>query len=232
MAILTPTKDKGATTKRTFMVVAEPDRLVTDEQLAAMMPDGGMNGPFVADLLSAMLTHERCGRHLYRSVEGRTNNPMLQAKYREFGDETEQHVDILERLIAEAGGNPAYVSPMARAVQGTDTRIVESTFVLAGSLDVMTAEMAMLDGVFLAESMDNANWTTFNRLVEMMPDGDLRQRFEAAGQEVGAQEQEHIGWATQTKERLTLLQATSKMTTSMGAKADELMARVKNWLAD
>ncbi len=49
-----------------------------------------------------MLTHERCGRHLYRSCESRSNNPVLQAKYREFGEQTERHVEILEGLIGVA----------------------------------------------------------------------------------------------------------------------------------
>src|SRR4051794_5585725 len=81
MTILIPTKEKGATTKPTTMVYAEPTQLVTDDMLRQQLPDLGMNTAFFADLLSAMLTHERCGRHLYRSVQGRTNNPMLQAKY-------------------------------------------------------------------------------------------------------------------------------------------------------
>src|SRR4051812_30533526 len=158
MTILFPTKDKGATTKPATMVYAEPTQLVTDDMLRDQLPDLGMNTAFVADILSAMLTHERCGRHLYRSVEGRTNNPVLQAKYREFGQETERHAEILEQLIAQMGGNPSYVSPAARAVEGMDSKLVESTFMLSGSVDLMTAEMAMLDAVFLAESADHANW--------------------------------------------------------------------------
>ena len=70
-----------------------------------------------------MLAHERCGTHLYRSVAGRTNNPVLQAQYEEFGDETERHVEILEELVTAAGGNPNYVSPAARATEGTDAKL-------------------------------------------------------------------------------------------------------------
>jgi hypothetical protein len=50
--------------------------------LDALFEGANVNGPFVADLLSAALAHERCGRHLYRSCEGRTNNPMLQRRQR------------------------------------------------------------------------------------------------------------------------------------------------------
>jgi len=230
MPTLTPTKATGGVTKLVPAIYAEPDRQITDADLASFMAGSELNGPFMAEMLSGMLAHERCGRHLYRSCEGRTLNPILQAKYREFGEETEQHVEILEQLITESGGNPSYVGPMARAVLGTDTNLVQSTFLLEGSLDLMTAETSMLDAVFLAESMDHTNWKLFTRLTETMPDGDLRSRYEAASRQVEPQEDEHLGWATQTKERLTLLQATSEA--PAGSKADELIARVKNWLAD
>src|SRR4051794_34236492 len=115
MATLTPTKIQGATTKALPTVTAEPGCTVTDDALATTSETTGLNGPFVADFLSAMLTHERCGRHLYRSVEGRTHNPILKSRYAEFGQETERHAEILEQLIAQAGGNPNYVSPIARA---------------------------------------------------------------------------------------------------------------------
>src|SRR3546814_13386017 len=83
----------------------------------------GANAAFVADLLSACLAHERCGTHLYRSVAGRTNNAILKAKYEEFGDETLRHVGILEELVASLGGNPSYVSPLARAVRSEERRV-------------------------------------------------------------------------------------------------------------
>jgi len=43
-------------------------------------------------------------RALYRSGEGRTNNPVLQKQYREFGSETERHVEVrrLMRLRVSA----------------------------------------------------------------------------------------------------------------------------------
>jgi len=232
MTILIPTKEKGATTKPTTMVYAEPTQLVTDDMLRQQLPDLGMNTAFFADLLSAMLTHERCGRHLYRSVQGRTNNPMLQAKYHEFGQETERHVEILEQLISQMGGNPNYVSPAARAVEGMDTKLVESTFMLAGSVDLMTAEMAMLDAVFLAESADHANWKALAAVAEQLPSGSMRDAFEAAVGEVEQQEDRHLEWASETKLKLVKLQAGSKTMTQIGANVEQVVAVIKEWLRD
>jgi hypothetical protein len=229
---LTPTKTTGGVTKALPGVYAEPDRYVDDASLAAAMPETGLNNAFLADLLSAVLTHERCGRHLYRSCEGRTSNPVLQAKYRDYGAETERHVELLEDLITAGGGNPSYLSPLARAVEGTDSNVLESTFLLRGSLDLATAEMAMLDAVVLAESIDHANWLLMAKLGDQLPEGPLRDQFQAAVNEVQAQEDDHLTWALATKERLTMLQLSPNATSALTDKADELLARVQNWLAD
>ena len=44
----------------------------------------------------------------------------------------------------------------------------------------------MLDAVFLAETIDHANWVTLGALTELLPDGALRRAFEAAVGEVEA----------------------------------------------
>lgn len=150
MITLTPTKQFGSTAKAHPVVYTEPGQTVTDEMLAEMVQVDGMNAAFVADLLSAYLTHERCGTHLYKSVAGRTNNPVLKSKYEEFGEETQRHVTILEQLIVSTGGNPTYVSPMARAVEAADSHALMSTYLGSGGLDPMAAELAMLDVVFMA----------------------------------------------------------------------------------
>jgi rubrerythrin len=225
--MLTPTKDKGAQTKFHEGIYAEPAQLVTDDELAAQLPDLGVNMPFLADVLSAMLTHERCGRHLYRAVAARAHNPMLKAKYEEFGKETERHVEVLETLVQQMGGNPAYVSPNARTVEAADTKLLESTYTTSGSVDPMTAEMALLDAVFIAESVDRANWQTFSTIVELLPDGELRDAMSAAAAEVEAQEDEHLGWATQTKQRMIALQVKSSAMQTVGVRVEELVARVR-----
>jgi len=75
------------------MTYVEPARTMTPEENEAFLADAGLNGPFVADLLSDMLAHERCGAQLYRSVSQRTNSPVLRERYDRFGNETVEHVE-------------------------------------------------------------------------------------------------------------------------------------------
>jgi hypothetical protein len=92
--------------------------------------------------------------------------------------------------------------------------------------------MAMLDAVFLAESADHANWKTLSELVKEFPAGDIRDAFRVAVDEVEAQEDEHLEWASSTKLRLVKLQAKSTPMARAGAVGEEFVARIKGWFAE
>src|ERR671910_789444 len=144
MPTLIPTAATGARSKPEHMTYVDPAHTMRPDEDEAFLANTGLNGPFVADLLSDMLAHERCGAQLYRSVAGRTHNPMLQRKYEDFGEETLTHVGILVGLL-------------------------ESTFLLGGSVDLMTQELVMLDAVLLAEAKDHANWACLSALTGELP---------------------------------------------------------------
>ena len=152
--------------------------------------------------------HERCGVHLYRSAAGRTTNADFRAQYEEFGQQTERHVQILEELIAGAGGDPMYVSPAARLTEKGNAGLLESTFMLNGPIDLDTAELAIVEAVLLAETKDHGNWELMRQLGEVMADGDLKAAMTAAVEEVLAQEEEHYGWAELARTELLYTAAT------------------------
>jgi ferritin-like metal-binding protein YciE len=230
MPILTPTAATGARTVPAEMTYVDPQRVVPPEQLGSFLADSGLNGPFVADLLSDMLAHERCGAQLYRSVAGRTNNPMLKRQYEHFGEETVEHVDILETLVGRLGGDPQYVSPAARATTKAGTGLLESTFLLAGSIDLMTQELVMLDAVLLAEAKDHANWGCLAALVENLPEGDVRDTFAEAVDQVLPQEDAHYGWASETRCKMISTQAKSRAVQLVGEATENLVDRIKSWI--
>jgi ferritin-like metal-binding protein YciE len=212
------------------MTVADPGRILPAEEPDEFLAGTGLNGPFVADLLSDMLAHERCGAQLYRSVAQRTNNPVLEERYKHFGEETVEHVAALERLITELAGDRTYVSAAASATEKAGTALLESTFLVAGSVDLMTLELVMLDAVLLAEAKDHANWSCLAAMVEDLPGGQVRDALDAAVDEIEVQEDEHLRWAQDTRCRMISLQATSSPPTSVSMKAEEVLARIKNLL--
>ena len=230
MPILTPTAATGARTVPAEMTYVNPANLMPPDEAKAFLADTGLNGPFVADLLSDMLAHERCGAQLYRSLAQRTNNPMLRKQYEHFGTETTEHVEVLENLIDQLGGDPNYVSPAARATTKAGTGLLESTFLLTGSIDLMTQELVMLDAVLLAEAKDHANWGCLAALAEGMPTGDIRDAFTNAVDQVLPQEDDHFGWVSETRCKLVSAQATSRAAQVVGEAAETVVSRIKKWL--
>lgn len=222
----------GGTSKPAPMTAIDPERLVLDEDLAALAEGSGLDGAFLADVLSDMLMHERCGSHLYRSVAGRSNNPMLKRRYEEFGAQTEEHIAVLERLIGDLGGDPGYVSPISRVTEKLDVGALEGSFLLSGSVDLMDQEMAMLNAVVLAETIDSANWETLAALGEALPDGPVKEAMTRAVEQVLPQEEEHIDWPRQMRMRMVLLQAQGKAARSIGLSTTALMERIHSLFDD
>jgi rubrerythrin len=196
------TKATGGTAKPVGVLYIEPDRQVPDAGSDTALVETGLEPAFTADLLSACLAHERCGVHLYRSVAARTTIDSLRERYERFGEETLEHVRLLEELITSTGGDPSYVSPSARATEKAGAGLVEGTYLLDGSVDADTAELAMLEAVALAETKDHANWELLAQLATAMSEGDVRAQLEAVSREVLGQENEHLTWARDTRTQM------------------------------
>jgi rubrerythrin len=189
----------------------------------------GLNGQFIADLLSGFLAHERCGSELYEAVSARTKNPALKARYEDFGRETKRHVEILTALIAECGGDPSYVSPIARCVESQDRSLLQATL-SANPESFMVLEMAMLDAVFVAESVDHANWQALSQMAEKLNSHAMGSALKRAVAEVEPEEDKHLRWAHDTRARMTMLQAGSSAMEARGEKAEEMFAKLQDWL--
>jgi len=207
------------------MTYVDPSQLVIDTPPA--LEGSGLNAPFLMDVLSAMLAHERGGAALYRAVAARSLNPVLQRQYRHFGEETVEHVSILEMLVANAGGDPMYVSPSARATERAGNSVIETTFMCSGSIDLMTAELVMLEAVILAEVKDHSNWSMLSQLVPKLPES-LRTSFADATARVEQQEEEHLSWAKDMRSKMITLQIQSGAMQKAGVAAEEMMAKIKS----
>jgi rubrerythrin len=184
-----------------------PECAMAAEQLESFLAGTGLNGRFMADLLSACLMHEQCGLHLYRTAVSMTDTPQLKARYEEFGRETEEHIRIFEELITACGGQPGYVSPMARLTEALDTKIHESAIALPDGADQAAFELAILEAVVLAETKCHADWSLIQQMTAALPQGEARSAFQRAVDEVEQQEDEHIRWAKQAWEEMILSQA-------------------------
>jgi hypothetical protein len=95
----------------------------------------------------------------------------------------------------------------------------------------MAQEMVLLDAVLLAETIDHANWSNLQRLVDELPEGPARSALAEAVAEIEDDEDQHLGWAKDTKSRLTIMMAKGPKMTKVASTVEELTARVKSWLS-
>jgi hypothetical protein len=125
------------------------------------------------------------------------------------------------------GGDPGYVSPSARASEKAGLGLVESMFLLGGSLDLMTQELVMLDAVLLAEAKDHANWSGLSQLVDVVTEGEVHDAVREAVERVEPEEDEHMGWARDIRIKLISAHVRSSAVQSVTAKAEETVARIQ-----
>ena len=137
---------------------------------------------------------------------------------------------MLEEVIAGAGGNPNYVSMLARATEASNAKLLEATYLSSGPLDPIVREMVLLDALFLAESIDHANWEGLGQLCGQLPEGPARDALQQAVDEVLADEVEHLTWARDTRAQVTMLQLT--FADKAGAAVHDLVGAVRGWFAE
>jgi hypothetical protein len=227
---LTTTYDTGGVAKASPEVTVPPDRARTTEAFAAFA-GGQDNAPFLADFVSAVLTHAQCGRHLFRSVAGRTQNPMLKRRYEKFAEQAERTIVRLQDLITELGGEPGYVSPSARATEKLDQGALEATFILDGSLDILTRELAMLDAVVLAFTVDNSNWELLTEIGGEL-DGPAGEAISQVVRVVQPDVAANTAWAMQTRKRIVLMQAKHPVMAGVQATAEAALDWFKGLFND
>lgn len=209
MATMTTKETGGRAPLMTAVSFTAPECAMPPEMAESFLAGTGLNGPFMADLLSSFLMHEQCGLHLYRTAMTLTNNDMLRRRYEEFGNETLEHIRIFEELIAACGGESGYVSPAARMTEALDTKMHEAAVGLPDGADEATLELAILETVVLAETKCHSDWSLIQQLTAKMPEGEARTVFQSAVDQVEQQEDEHIRWARETWQQLVMTLATT-----------------------
>lgn len=156
-----------------------------------------MEQQVLLDKLSEFLMVEQAGAQLYTVAAERTHREDLREQYLEFGKETEHHREVLIRLIEQLGGDPNYVSPMARVAQIRGQQML-CVPIQADGLSAEELDMIDLESVSLAETKDHADWAFLAELVDQIEDEAVRGPLQEAVDEVGTEEEEHLRWALDT----------------------------------
>lgn len=221
--------DTGATIKPGPMVVAPPERVVTDAEQVAIGEATGLNGPFVADLLSSCVTHERMGVNLFRALGSMTANPLMQATFAGMRADGEAAVEAYEELITALGGSPAYASPPARMTEAMDSKLL-SAFLLSGSADPLVLELKSVEAVLMATTICLANTALLENLAESVAGGPARSAMEQAASVLRPPQERHLEWAVQAQQTMVLTQANSRLAQRAAELLEGVTGKLKSLL--
>lgn len=227
------TKDTGATIKPGPMITAHPDQAVTDADptMADFGGDSGLNGPFLADFLSACIAHENMGKNLFQLLGQTTANPMLQAQYAKFRGDAVTAAQGYMTLVETLGGNPRYASPSGRMTEGLDQKMIES-FLASGSADPLTLDLKGVEQVLLASTMCVANTTVLSQLADGLDEGSsARTAVETAVAALAPVQEQHLEWAASMQRSMVLTQAKSRLAQTVAAVAEGVTAKIKDALS-
>lgn len=221
--------ETGATIKPGPMITEVPRRAISDEQLAHFGQGTGLNGPFLADQLSAWVTHQRMGANLLRTLEARTSNPVLQGMYVALRKSNDTAIQSWERLIGQLGGNPQYASPPARMQEGMDAKIVES-LLLPGSADPLSFETAGLMAVHSAMSVSVLHGGLLSSLSEAADDSDAKQAMSSAAKELAGIADTGLSQVTAAIAKTTATQAKHPLAQKMMQGMEKATAKLRDTL--
>lgn len=217
----------GATAKAGPAMTVHPDQLVTDDDLAGVAADAGLNSPFLADLLASCAAHERCGVNLFTSLAARTDNPAAKHRFEQFRGDAITAVATYDQLLETLGVPVHYASPPARLTEAMDTRLL-SAFLLTGAADQMTVELKGVEAVLLASTMCMANSALLRSVAESMDESRSRSAVEAALAELEPPQLEHFDWAAKMQQQLVMAQVSSGAVQKVGAAAEAMVGKVRD----
>jgi hypothetical protein len=224
--INTVTAATGAIIKCGPMVTAPPEAVTNDAELDQV--GDSLNGPFVADLFAACITHERGGVNLFRMLGATTKNPMLQAQYAKMAGESQRAAEIWARLIRGVGGNEQYVSPPARLTETMDNKMVEA-FQGMDSADPLSQEMAGVQATLMASALCVANAELLTKLGQNAK-GETGQGLLATGEKLTAMAAEHRDWAVQMMSTMAITQAKHPVAQKAGQAMEKGFGKIKDAL--
>ncbi len=170
---------------------------MNDEFSGVMIGDQMSQAKQFRELILQALEHERGGLQVYEAAINCAKNPELKEHWQEYMSETQNHIDVLERLCAKLGFDPEEETPGREVVRHVGKSLVTAMELAAAKGDPVGAELVACECVVLAETKDHLNWTLIGTCAVGLEDVD-RAALCAAYGEVEHEEDEHLyhtkGW--------------------------------------
>jgi rubrerythrin len=150
------------------------------------------------ELLYQALETELGGVQVYEAAVACAVNEELEKEWREYLEQTRNHVQIVTDLLKDLGLDPNHETPGRQIVREKAATLVKSMRSAQSAGDPSAAQLVAAEAVVDAETKDHQNWELIGLLAEEMT-GDTAQALKNAHAEVEEEEDEHLyhtmGWA-------------------------------------
>jgi rubrerythrin len=173
----------------------------TMETLKDYTTSANIKRPLLMEKLSEFLAVEKGGVKLYEAAIQLVRDPDVLNRFREFYQQTRKHVEILTRVIANLGGDPAYMSRGAQVAEEKAQALLR-TMNASNSMGPKEVELNAIENIVIAETKDQADWQLLKHIARRSSDSQLRDILKPAVDEVEPEEDQHLNW---TAEQMSLL---------------------------
>jgi hypothetical protein len=150
------------------------------------------------ELLYQALETEQGGVEVYTTALRCVVNEELKTEWEEYLEQTQNHVRIVESLLADMGLDPETETPGRLVVRHIGHALVKAMDMALGAGKPEAAQLVAAECIVLAETKDHLNWELIGELAKKAK-GDEGRALEEAYDEVEEEEDEHLyhttGWS-------------------------------------
>jgi len=149
------------------------------------------------ELLYQSLETELGGVQVYTTAVRCAVNEELKEEWEKYLEQTQRHVEIMERTIEEFGLDTDTETPGRKVVRHIGESLVKAMEMALQSGEPAAAELVAAECVTLAETKDHLNWELIGEAAKKLK-GEEAKALKAAYEEVEEEEDEHLyhttGW--------------------------------------
>ncbi|MCA1575245.1 MAG: hypothetical protein LC770_12070 [Acidobacteria bacterium] len=149
------------------------------------------------ELLYQSLETELGGVEVYTTALRCAVNDELKEEWEEYLEQTQKHVEIMQRIIEALGLDTAAETPGRQVVRHIGKSLVKAMEMALQSGEPAAAQLVAAECVTLAETKDHLNWELLGEATKKLT-GQEAKALKEAYEEVEEEEDEHLyhttGW--------------------------------------
>jgi rubrerythrin len=169
----------------------------TSKQKISMNGEGMMKDEQINELLYQALETELGGVQVYQTALRCVVNEELKEEWEKYLEQTQTHVQIVQRTIEKLGLDPETETPGRKVVRHIGESLVKAMEMALKAGEPEAAQVVAAESIVMAETKDHLNWHLIGEASKNAK-AKVAQALKEAHEEVEDEEDEHLyhtmGW--------------------------------------